>query len=69
MISMVAEQCCIFYIDDDESWRRGAVGSWQRLWLDGLAQGGSTVWHRGGVDGSSGERIPFNFSLWRWVCG
>jgi hypothetical protein len=55
MFSMVAEQECIFRIDVDESWQRGAAGSrrWSRV--DGFAQEGDAVWRRGGVIGKFGE--------------
>jgi hypothetical protein len=60
---------CIFHVNDAESWWRGAAESRRRACLDGLAQGGGTIWRHGGIDGWSGEGLHFGLSPLRWVRG
>jgi hypothetical protein len=33
------------------------------------AQGGGTVWRRGGIYDKPGERLHFGLTPWRWICG
>ena len=40
----------IYRVDDDESLRRGAAGSWQRAHDDELAQEVGAVWRHGGAN-------------------
>ena len=47
--------CFIYCIDDGGSRRRGAAGYRCWMYVVGLAQGGSAVWHRGDVDGRPGK--------------
>ena len=54
------EQCCIYSIVDDESWRHGAAEYRRRTRDDGRVQGGGAVWRHGGVDGWPGEGLHFD---------
>jgi hypothetical protein len=47
--------CVASTIYDDESRRHGAAGSRWRACDDGRAEGGSVVWHHGGVNDMNDE--------------
>ena len=51
------EWCCIFRINNDESWLRGTAGSWRRTRVDGCAPGGADVWLCGCIDDSLGNYV------------